>query len=224
MSPPPGRELVEAVHRGEDAGLPVWIVPTTPTLYLMAPRLLAVPSKRGPLSPGRVSFEREFARRAATGRCVFDPELLALRDGRPRNLSPLALHTISAPPLESLAVGARARGESTPRLRWLAAAILRDLGGLAQEELAVELRHTGNGAARAARRDVVRGRALWREIPGAWPWWTAPDAIPGEWWREPQIIAAWRVWQGGALPDERLSHPSPGPLPAHGLEFIRPTR
>jgi putative transcriptional regulator len=220
--PPPGAELAAAIHEGEEAALPVWRVPVAGG-YLTVPRLDVLPvERRGRFAMrpvGEVAFHREV--KARGGRIALDSGVVALLGGRPllppRKLPPQVLHALSAAtPRESTAVGGRALAESPTPLRRLTAAILRDLGGLADDEqLAQELGHKASAgeagraadrgrlsADRQARRDIADGRAVWREIPGAWPWWVLPEGLPRRWWREPAVIAAWATWRNGTLPKD----------------------
>jgi hypothetical protein len=180
----------------------VWFVPLAAGGYLQVPRLVAVPTiRRGRpvlVTPGVVSFGRHFAARVAeTGECEFDGEVLAALEGRPGCVSAGVLDALSAPtPLQVVSAGRRALAEPTPALRRMAASLLRDLHALTYKSVAAELGITGADEQRAAQRDVTDGRELWRQVPGAWPWWVLPDGLPREWWRKQDVVAAWRAWRG----------------------------
>ncbi len=205
--PQKGAERVRAVHAAVHAGLPLWYVPVADG-YLPVPRLPVLPVEwqgGSVLRPvGEVAFGRELAARG--GRIALDGEVVALLGGRPLlrelDLPQRVLRAISATTFqEAAAVGARARAESPLPLTRLEAAALHDLAGLSEKQVVDVLVLAGEEPTRQARRYIKGGRELWRAIPGAWPWWVIDGPLPPNWWHDERVVAAWRAWWDGALPD-----------------------
>lgn len=190
--PPRGTELMRAIWAGEDAGLPVWRVPTGPETYVTVPRLTVLASADRTVSPAESLIMRRIRE---TGRCEIDGDLLRLLAGRPpvRANVEWALVRASRTPQQAVMIGASMLGN--PVLRRLASAVLRDICALSDAAVAENLGYAGTDAERQGRRDAADGRKLWGSIP-AWPWWEASDGpLPRDWWQQDTIVQNWLLWQ-----------------------------
>jgi hypothetical protein len=92
------------------------------------------------------------------------------------------------------------------RLSWLSAAAFRDVLGLSEQEVAERLGYTVDeprhwadaDGSRSARKAAKQGRLLLAHL-GAWPWWCCRpvgEAMPQDWWLEPEIHRALAAWLG----------------------------
>lgn len=79
-------------------------------------------------------------------------------------------------------------------LRKLAAAALRDIGGLGSLDIGERFGYAEAEAERSARRVAKEGRQLWCRL-GAWPWWGRNQASLGsEWWLEDSLTEQLFTW------------------------------
>lgn len=98
---------------------------------------------------------------------------------------------------DSLASLALDKPAATSELLKLAAAALRDIEGLTDEEVAEQLGLSVTSDSNA-RKDAAAGRRMWAAL-GAWPWtyFQPPrfQARPRDsWWQDETVALGWMCW------------------------------